>query len=115
MGVVLSPFPLSLEFFDRFLEHARIYIFANTGKREYFLASADWMPRNLDRRVEVAFPIYDPAIKQQVQALVDIQLADNTKARVLLPDNSSVINRNDKPPLRAQEALYEMACRLAEG
>jgi len=100
---------------DRFLEHARIYIFENAGNREYFLASADWMPRNLDRRVEVAFPIYDPAIQQQVQALVNIQLADNTKARVLLPDNTSVINRNDKPPLRAQEALYEMACRLAEG
>jgi polyphosphate kinase len=100
---------------DRFLEHARIYIFENSGNREYFLASADWMPRNLDRRVEVAFPIYDPAIRQQVQELVDIQLADNTKARVLLPDNTSVINRNGKPPLRAQEALYEVACRVAEG
>ncbi|MGH7598962.1 MAG: polyphosphate kinase 1, partial [bacterium] len=99
---------------DRFLEHARIYIFDNAGNREYFLASADWMPRNLDRRVEVAFPIYDPAIKQQVQEIIDIQLADNTKARVLLPDNTSVINRNDKPPLRAQEALYEVACRVAE-
>ncbi len=100
---------------DRFLEHARIYIFDNAGNREYFLASADWMPRNLDRRVEVAFPIYDPAIKQQIQELTDIQLADNTKARVLLPDNTSVINRNDKPPLRAQEALYEVARRVAEG
>jgi polyphosphate kinase len=100
---------------DRFLEHSRIYIFENAGNREYFLASADWMPRNLDRRIEVAFPIYDPAIQQQIQELVDIQLTDNTKARVLLPDNIGVINRNDKPPLRAQEALYEMACRVAEG
>jgi polyphosphate kinase len=99
---------------DRFLEHARIYIFENSGKREYFLASADWMPRNLDRRVEVAFPIYDPAIQQQVQEIIDLQLADNTKARVLLPDNTSLINRDDKPPLRAQEALYEVARRLAE-
>jgi polyphosphate kinase len=97
---------------DRFLEHARIYIFENSGRREYFLASADWMPRNLDRRVEVAFPIYDPAIQKQIQELIDIQLADNIKARLLRPDNTSVINRNDKPPLRAQEALYEVARRV---
>jgi polyphosphate kinase len=99
---------------DRFLEHARIYIFENSGSREYFLASADWMPRNLDRRVEIAFPIYDPVIKQQIQEIIDIQLADNTKARVLQPDNTSTINRNGKPPLRAQEALYEVACRVAK-
>jgi polyphosphate kinase len=72
------------------------------------------MPRNLDRRIEVAFPIYDPAIQQQIQELVDIQLTDNTKARVLLPDNTGVINHNGKPPLRAQEALYEVACRMAD-
>jgi polyphosphate kinase len=61
------------------------------------------------------FPIYDPAIRQQVQEIIDLQLADNTKARVLLPDNTSVINRNGQPPLRAQEALYEAACRVAQG
>ncbi|MCG3118735.1 MAG: Polyphosphate kinase [bacterium] len=97
---------------DRFLEHARVYIFANGGAREYFLASADWMPRNLDRRVEVAFPIYDPALQQQVQEMIDTQLADNVKARVLQPDNTCVFNRNDQPPLRAQMAHYEAARQL---
>jgi polyphosphate kinase len=104
----------AISILDRFLEHARVYIFENGGQREYFLASADWMPRNLDRRVEVAFPIYDPALQQQIQEIIDIQLNDNTKARVLQPDNTSVINRNDQPPLRAQEALYEVARRLAK-
>jgi len=99
---------------DRFLEHARVYIFENAGQREYFLASADWMSRNLDRRVEVAFPIYDPALQQQVQEIIDTQLADNVKARVLLADNTCVFNRNDQPPLRAQMAHYEAARRLNE-
>jgi len=104
----------AISIIDRFLEHARIFIFENAGNREYFLSSADWMPRNLDRRVEVAFPIYDPAIQQQVQEIIDTQLNDNVKARVLLSDNTSVLNRNDNPPLRAQMAHYEMARRFAE-
>jgi polyphosphate kinase len=93
---------------DRFLEHARIFIFENAGQREYFLSSADWMSRNLDRRVEVAFPIYDPAIQQQIQEMIDTQLNDNVKARVLLADNTCVMNRAGQPPLRAQEAHYEV-------
>jgi polyphosphate kinase len=99
---------------DRFLEHARVYIFENAGAREYFLSSADWMSRNLDRRVEVAFPIYDPTLQQQVQEIIDTQLADNVKARVLLADNTCVFNRNDQPPLRAQMAHYEAARRVNE-
>ncbi len=94
---------------DRFLEHARIFIFENAGSREYFLSSADWMSRNLDRRVEVAFPIYDPAVQQQIQEMIDTQLNDNVKARVLLADNTCVMNRTGRPPLRAQEAHYEAA------
>ncbi len=99
---------------DRFLEHARIFIFENAGQREYFLSSADWMSRNLDRRVEVAFPLYDPTVQQQVQEIIDTQLNDNVKARVLLADNTCVINQNDQPPLRAQMAHYEVARRLNE-
>ena len=97
---------------DRFLEHARVYIFANAGAREYFLASADWMSRNLDRRVEVAFPIYDPTLQQQVQEIIDTQLNDNVKARVLRADNTCVLNQNDQPPLRAQMAHYEKVSGL---
>jgi polyphosphate kinase len=99
---------------DRFLEHARIYVFENSGNREYFLSSADWMPRNLDRRVEVAFPLYDPTAQQQVQEIIDTQLSDNVKTRVLLADNTCAFNRNDQPPLRAQVAHYEATRRLNE-
>jgi polyphosphate kinase len=99
---------------DRFLEHARVFIFENAGHREYFLASADWMPRNLDRRVEVAFPLYDPAIQQQVREIIETQLTDNVKARVLLADNTSVIHHNEQSPLRAQIAHYEMVRQLVD-
>jgi polyphosphate kinase len=95
---------------DRFLEHARIYIFENDGAPEYFLASADWMPRNLDRRVEVAFPILDPLIQQQIRQIIDVQLADNVKCRLLRSDNTSVRKRDNRAPLRSQEKLYKIAC-----
>ena len=94
---------------DRYLEHARIYIFENTGAPEYFLASADWMPRNLDRRVEVAFPILDPMLQQQIRQLIDIQLSDNVKARALKHDNTNMRNRNDQPPVRSQEEFFKIA------
>ncbi len=94
---------------DRYLEHARIFIFENAGRPEYFLASADWMPRNLDHRVEVAFPIYDPEVQRQVREIIDIQLADNVKARVLKADNTNVRNHNDRPPVRSQEEFFKIA------
>lgn len=68
---------------DRFLEHDRVYIFNNAGNEKIFLSSADWMKRNLSRRIEVAFPIYDPDLKKQVRNIIDIKLADNVKARVI--------------------------------
>jgi polyphosphate kinase len=95
---------------DRFLEHARIFYFENAGAPEYLLASADWMPRNLDRRVEVAFPVLDPALQAEVRAILDVQLADTVKARFLRPDGTS--ERIAAPPessLRSQDRLYEMA------
>ena len=66
---------------DKFLEHARIWIFANGNKEKMFLLSADLMTRNLDHRVEVGFPIYDNNIREEIRQMVDIQLMDNTKAR----------------------------------
>jgi polyphosphate kinase len=93
---------------DRFLEHARIFYFENGGEMEYFLASADWMPRNLDRRVEIAFPVLDPGLQAQVREILEIQLADTVKARRILPDGSSVrIVAAGQPALRSQERLYE--------
>jgi polyphosphate kinase len=93
---------------DRFLEHARIFYFENAGELEYLLASADWMPRNLDRRVEIAFPVLDPGLQAKVREVLEIQLADTVKARRILPDGRSVrIHGDGQPALRAQERLYE--------
>src|SRR5439155_27229699 len=94
---------------DRFLEHARIFYFANAGAEEYLLASADWMPRNLDRRVEISFPILDPALQTHVRTVLDVQLADNVKARRILPAGRSVRLQVDGGlGLRSQERLYEI-------
>jgi len=92
---------------DRYLEHARISYFENAGAPEYLLASADWMPRNLDRRVEIAFPVLDPGLQAQIQEILDIQLADTLKARRILADGSSVRRRAGESALRSQERLYE--------
>ncbi len=94
---------------DRYLEHARIFFFENAGEVEYLLASADWMPRNLDRRVEIAFPVLDRKLQVQVREILDIQLADTVKARRILPDGSSVrVQAEGRPPLRSQERLYDL-------
>jgi polyphosphate kinase len=71
------------------------------------------MPRNLDHRVEVAFPIYDPEVRRQVREIIDTQLADNVKARVLKADNTNVRNRNERPLLRSQDELFKIACQQA--
>jgi polyphosphate kinase len=93
---------------DRYLEHARIFYFENGDDAEYLLASADWMPRNLDRRVEIAFPVLDPHLQTQIREILEIQLADTVKARRILPDGSSVrIRGHAESRLRSQERLYE--------
>jgi polyphosphate kinase len=103
----------AISIIDRFLEHARIFYFGNDGTPEYLLASADWMPRNLDRRVEVAFPILDPRLQAQIRQILDVQLADTVKAREILPDGRSRrIGREGGPPLRSQERLYELVGAL---
>ena len=94
---------------DRYLEHARIFYFENGGVPEYLLASADWMPRNLDRRVEIAFPVLDPTLQSRVRQILDIQLADTVKARRVLSDGSSVrVHAEGRSPLRSQDRLYEL-------
>jgi polyphosphate kinase len=99
----------AISIIDRFLEHSRIFYFENDGAPEYLLASADWMPRNLDRRVEVAFPILDPRLQTQIRQLLDVQLADTVKARAILPDGRSRrIRPEGGTPLRSQERLYEL-------
>ncbi len=68
---------------DEYLEHARVLIFHNNGKEKYYISSADWMIRNLDHRVEAAVPINDPVIQQELKDIINIQLRDNVKARLL--------------------------------
>lgn len=68
---------------DRFLEHDRVYIFNNGGKEKIYLASADWMKRNLSRRIEVGFPVYDENLKNIIKHIVNIKLNDNVKARII--------------------------------
>jgi polyphosphate kinase len=94
---------------DRYLEHARIYRFVNGGDPRLFLASADLMKRNLDRRVEVAFPIYDEDIRKALEHILHLQLSDNTKARVLdrNQQNSYVGRRVGEPRVEAQQAAYD--------
>lgn len=94
---------------DRYLEHARIFYFENAGEPEYLLASADWMPRNLDNRVEIAFPVLAPALQAQLRLVLDTQLADNVKARIILPDGRfERVAADGGPPLRSQDRLYEL-------
>ena len=94
---------------DRYLEHARVFCFDNAGTPEYLLASADWMPRNLDRRVEIAFPLLDPALQARVRRILDIQLADTVKARRILGDGTSVrVAAEGRTPVRSQDRLYEL-------
>jgi len=93
---------------DRYLEHARIFHFENAGQPEYLLSSADWMPRNLDRRVELAFPILDPSLQREVREILETQLADTVKARRIRPDGGSERLRHDgRPEVRSQARLYE--------
>ena len=94
---------------DRYLEHARICYFENAGNAEYLLASADWMPRNLDRRVEIAFPVLDPDLQARIREILEIQLADTVKARRILADGTSErIRAVAGRALRSQQRLYEV-------
>jgi polyphosphate kinase len=103
---------------DRYLEHTRIWLFEAGGKREVWLGSADWMSRNFIRRVEVAFPIEDPALKERIaDEILATQLLDNVKARVLLPDGHYeriLPGSHGTPlsPLRSQERLMTLARRV---
>ena len=93
---------------DRYLEHARVFYFANAGQEEYLLASADWMPRNLDRRVEIAFPILDAELRERLQMMLRTQLADTVKGRRLLGDGQSIRREGEGPSLRSQVRLWEV-------
>ena len=98
----------AISILDRFLEHSRVFIFCNKGKEKIYTASADWMSRNLFRRVEVAMPILDAAIRKELKEILELQWRDNTKARILneAQDNDYRKQKKDQPAYRAQTDIY---------
>ena len=92
---------------DRFLEHSRMFVFHADGAEKLYLSSADWMTRNLNRRVEVAFPIYDPEVRQELRYVLDLQCADNTKARIIDEDQRNrFVQEIDGATARSQFDTY---------
>jgi len=93
-----------------FLEHSRIFYFCNKGQDEVYCASADWMPRNLEKRVEILFPVECEELKKEVMHILDMQLADNRKAHILQPDDTYMkVDRRGKTAFNSQEYFTEEA------
>lgn len=98
-----------------FLEHSRIFYFYNNGAEEVFMGSADWMPRNLDRRVEIVFPVEDEKIKREVIHILDVELADNRKAHVLQSDGTYIKpDRRGKALINSQQEFCTEAQEQAK-
>lgn len=92
---------------DEYLEHARVIIFGNGGNKTVFISSADWMVRNLDHRVEAACPVTEPEIKKEIIDIINIQLSDNVKARILDNDlKNEYVNSRNKVKVRSQVETY---------
>ncbi len=92
---------------DRYLEHGRVFIFHNNGEEEIFLGSADWMNRNIYRRIEVCFPLYDEQLKQEIREIIRLQWQDNVSAVTLNASMDNVPVSEDGNPVRSQEAIYQ--------
>ena len=87
-----------------FLEHSRIFYFYNDGNPEVFMGSADWMPRNLDRRVEIVFPVIEEKLKEKALHILHVELEDNVKARVMQPDGTyEKLDKRGKVLINSQE------------
>ena len=101
---------------DEYLEHARVFVFHNSGKPKVYISSADWMVRNLDHRIEAACPILDPKLKQELIDILDIQLSDNVKARILdnEQDNLYVAHKEKDPEVRSQVETYHYLYKQAK-
>ena len=91
---------------DRFLEHARILAFCNGGDHQYYITSADWMVRNFDNRIEIATPILDPGIKELLRKILEIQLSDNVKARIISQGEQNQYKKTAGPAIRSQVEIY---------
>lgn len=100
---------------DRYLEHARVFVFSNNGNPDIYLSSADWMERNLSYRIETAFPIYDPEIRAKILNFLDLQLKDNIKARIIDQKHINAYKKGTGSiPVRCQVDTYFMLKREDE-
>jgi polyphosphate kinase len=100
---------------DRYLEHSRVFVFCNNNDNRFYIGSSDWMPRNLDNRIEVVTPVYDKDIQKELWDMLQIQLADNCKARI---SGEKYINKyrktKSKKKIRAQFEIYNYFKKKAE-
>lgn len=100
---------------DRFLEHPRLAIFENDGDPKVYISSADWMARNMDNRIEVGCPVYDPKLKQRIIDIMEIQLKDTTKARVIdAEQNNNYVARGNRKKIRSQVEIYQYLTSLED-
>lgn len=102
-----SPNIRAISVVDKYLEHSRIYIFGNRGDDDIYIGSADWMPRNLNRRVEVITPILSDRIKDQIRLKIDIELSDNCKARYLDKEMKNSYVERSGDSVRSQDLFYK--------
>lgn len=101
---------------DRFLEHPRVYWFHAEGEEQVIISSADWMTRNLDGRVEVGCPVYDPVLKQRIIDIMEIQWTDTTKARIIDKEQSNHYKpRGNRRKIRSQIAIYQYLKAIEQG
>ncbi len=93
---------------DKFLEHTRIFVFCNGGDEKYFISSADWMPRNIDRRIEVTCPVYSEELKEELKKYLEIQWNDNVRVRILDEDLQNKFKKGEKgKKSRTQWSIYD--------
>lgn len=98
---------------DRFLEHPRVMVFHNKGNPQLYISSADWMSRNIDGRIEVGTPIYDERLKQRILDILELQLSDTCKARVIDADQKNeYVKRGNRRKVRSQVAIYDYIKRI---
>ncbi|MEH8104070.1 polyphosphate kinase 1 [Aeromonas veronii] len=98
---------------DRFLEHPRVMVFHNKGNPQLYISSADWMSRNIDGRIEVGTPIYDERLKQRIMDILELQLSDTCKARVIDSDQQNeYVKRGNRRKIRSQVAIYDYLKRI---
>jgi polyphosphate kinase len=99
--------PYAISIVDEYLEHSRIIAFHNNGDEKVFISSADWMVRNLDHRVEAACPVFDKELKRELLDILNIQLSDNVKARILDTKlQNRYVEKDGAKPVKSQVEIY---------